>query len=392
MRYFKASTITIHLVAWLLFLILPFLFMRGQSEESAVLSFFLWPYYWQFILCYVCLFYLHTYVVFPRLFLQKKYILYCLSVLALLVSVYLIKPFDDLLRHQPNQLSEQSQTDIRPVIPAPHTSASPPKDGNFPPDFWSNSRPPSRGHRPRGEPPFRPGPGRRPVDITSLFIACMMLALGTAASTLHEWQTTQKRAVQAEADKANAELSFLKAQINPHFLFNTLNNIYSLAITNNENTATSIMKLSNIMRYVTNDAGQDFVLLQQEVDCIEDYLDLQRLRLSQHTKLAVSIEGDLENKQIAPLILMTFVENVFKYGISNHEPSVITITLEATENTIHFFCQNTIFSHPISSERAGIGLSNTRKRLAYLYPDKHTLTITEANKLFTVDLLLQIEP
>ena len=149
----------------------------------------------------------------------------------------------------------------------------------------------------------------------------MMVALSMAIKMTQQWRTTQQRALQAEADKAtaeadkaSAELSFLKAQINPHFLFNILNNIYSLAITQNENTASAILKLSNTMRYLTDEVKADYVPLKREVDYIQDYIDLQRLRLSKKVKLDFSVEGDLENKKIAPLILITFVENVLFSG------------------------------------------------------------------------------
>ncbi|PIQ21896.1 MAG: histidine kinase, partial [Cytophagales bacterium CG18_big_fil_WC_8_21_14_2_50_42_9] len=192
-----------------------------------------------------------------------------------------------------------------------------------------------------------------------------------------------------EADKATAELSFLKAQINPHFLFNTLNNIYSLAVMQSPNTATSIMKLSNIMRHVTDDVSEDFVSLSSEVTCIRDYIDLQKLRLSKNTQIDFSVSGNLEQKSIAPLILMTFIENVFKYGISNRHPAQINIKLKAEENLIQFSCQNQIFETSRNTERTGIGLANTRQRLAHLYPDKHTLNISSENNLFTVTLTLQ---
>jgi LytS/YehU family sensor histidine kinase len=218
----------------------------------------------------------------------------------------------------------------------------------------------------------------------------MIWSVSTALAIIKEWRTTLERAVRAEADKAQAELSFLKAQINPHFLFNTLNNIYSLAITKNENTSFAIMKLSNIMRYVTDDATHDFVSLQSEVDCISDYIDLQLLRLNKKTDVHFSVTGNTEDKQIAPLILITFVENVFKYGISNHEQSSVTIKLSADEKTIALFCQNKLFQTLRRIERAGIGLKNSRQRLEFLYPNKHLLNITTENGLYTVLLTLQV--
>ncbi|RZM01083.1 MAG: histidine kinase, partial [Pedobacter sp.] len=192
----------------------------------------------------------------------------------------------------------------------------------------------------------------------------------------------------AEAEKANAELSFLKAQINPHFLFNTLNNIYTLAITSSEHTADSIMKLSNIMRYVTDEVEEDFVELQNEVGCISNYIDLQRLRLGSKTSVSFTVQGDLSGKKIAPLLLMTFVENVFKYGISKQHQSDIDINLLVKPDTITFLCVNPIFERNEKLERTGIGLNNTRQRLKHLYPGKHILNIKDENNQFMVVLTL----
>lgn len=173
-------------------------------------------------------------------------------------------------------------------------------------------------------------------------------------------------------------------------MFNTLNNIYSLAVRQNENTAASIMKLSNIMRYVTDDVNRDFVSLQSEVECITDYIDLQRLRLSKKVQVDFSVAGNTEGKRIPPLVLMTFIENVFKYGISNHEPSTITIKLFAEEKSITFFCQNKLFATERKAERTGIGIINTRQRLEHIYPNRHLLNITTDDALYTVQLTLQV--
>jgi LytS/YehU family sensor histidine kinase len=205
-----------------------------------------------------------------------------------------------------------------------------------------------------------------------------------------EWKYTLQRMSQAEAEKARAELAFLKAQINPHFLFNTLNNIYSLALTKNDATPFAIMKLSNIMRYLTDDATHDYVALQSEVACISDYIELQRLRLNKKTEINFTVSGHLDEKQISPLILITFVENVFKYGISNHEPSPLTIEISAEDRTITLFCQNRIFNATRKVEREGIGISNTKQRLELLYRNKHLLNITTDKGLYTVLLTVHL--
>jgi LytS/YehU family sensor histidine kinase len=218
----------------------------------------------------------------------------------------------------------------------------------------------------------------------------MIMALSMAIKTVQQWQLTEQRAARAEADKTSAELSFLKAQINPHFLFNTLNNIYTLAAIKDDNAADSIMKLSNIMRYVTDDVIEDFVPLQSEIDCISDYIELQRLRIGNNTKVNFEVNGDPGRNKIAPLVMMTFIENVFKYGVSKHEPSDIDIRIDIHELNISFYCKNRIFGVKNSEyQRTGIGIKNTKQRLEHLYPGKHLLNISSQNNEYIVQLTLQ---
>jgi len=146
------------------------------------------------------------------------------------------------------------------------------------------------------------------------------------------------------------------------------------------------MKLSNIMRYVTDEVEEDAVPLQSEIDCVNDYIDLQKLRVGKSTAVNVAYEGDFKDKKIAPLILMTFIENVFKYGISKHKKASITIKLEADKGKLAFYCQNTIFENNASTRRKGIGIANTRQRLEHMYPGRHRLDINTDQGLFTVRL------
>jgi two-component system, LytTR family, sensor kinase len=386
-----------HLPGWLLFLAFPLLFMNGQTEGSSMGDPFLSWYYWQFCLFYIFLFYFHAYLLFPRLFLKRKYVAYAGTVVAILIGLYWLHPFGQLLRyHSGFGTSRQGNPPSSRIAPTP------------PPNFGSPSEPgpPMRPfeQRPSNREPGRMEPSSRrrgpsaggPFDITSFFICFIVMSLSAAFATTQQWRVTEQRAVQAEADKAQAEadrsqaeLSFLKAQINPHFLFNTLNNLYSLAVIGHEKTAESILKLSKIMRYVTDQTGYA-VSLEKESESLRDYVDLQRLRMVEPERVVFSVEGPLKNKSIAPLVLMTFVENAFKYGVSSIQPTPITIRLSTDEHSISFFCQNRMYAPPRDTERTGIGLSNTRKRLAQLYPDVYQLIISKENGLFTVQLILPI--
>jgi LytS/YehU family sensor histidine kinase len=234
----------------------------------------------------------------------------------------------------------------------------------------------------------RGGPSNR-VDIVSIFLAIVVLAMGFAVATAGKWRSTKQKLSEAEKDKLNAELSFLKAQINPHFLFNTLNNLYTLAVTKNEKTAEGIMGLSNIMRYVTDDATADFVPLQREIDCIKDFIELQKLRLNEKTQVEFTVSGNPEKKKIAPLLLMTFVENSFKYGTSNREPSPIKIHIDCDDKTILFSAENKTYSRSMNTERKGVGIENVKQRLQRLYRDDQQLLISDKDSSYTVQLTIK---
>jgi len=372
------SPAIVHISAWLIFLMLPFIAMPGPDGTQRIISVAASASYWISYILYIFLFYFNAYFLIPKLYLHKKYLLYAMGIVAVLVAIYFIKHLMDHPHIPSGYLAPRMPNNGSPPPgPPPGDSLRPPNNNMPPPGFGS-------------DPGRRGGGPTRPIDLFSIFLLSTIWAISTAMRIIQEWRETEKRAIKAEADKANAELSFLKAQINPHFLFNTLNNIYSLAVKQNENTAASIMKLSNIMRYVTDDVNQDFVSLESEVECITDYIDLQRLRLSKKVFVDFLVKGNTAGKKIPPLVLMTFVENVFKYGISNHEESAITIHVFAEEKNITFFCQNKIFSALRLVERTGIGIANTKQRLEHLYPNRHMLNITSDNGLYTVQLTIQV--
>ena len=331
-----------HVAGWLLFMAFPLLFINGGGENIDQFRLLASPYYWLFCASYILLFYGNALFLFPRFFLKKKYVLFGVITLVLLAGVYFLKPYDRLLRHTYSSRVAVQRPSPMAYGPTDHFMPRPPGGGPVPyPKGKDGNRP--FGPPPRDSRPPNPGPAPsplhpfRPVDSISFFIFVMIMALSTATKTIEQWQITEQRATQAEADKASAELSFLKAQINPHFLFNTLNNIYTLAVIKDDHAPDSIMKLSNIMRYVTDDVTEDFVPLGNEIGCINDYIELQRLRLGEKTTVHLDISGETDEKVIAPLILMTFIENVFKYGISKNKASVITVKIDVNENNISFF-------------------------------------------------------
>lgn len=191
-----------------------------------------------------------------------------------------------------------------------------------------------------------------------------------------------------EKSKIATELSYLKSQINPHFLFNTLNSIYSLAIVGSNNTADAVVKLSNMMRYVLNDANKDWVSLEQEISYISNYIELQKLRFANSVKIDFNVSGDLSGKVIAPLIIIPFIENSFKYGVNAEQNSSIIIDINSKSKMLEVRIWNKkVDFNESDSESTGIGIENTKNRLRLLYPNRHVLSIDDNSDFFEVILI-----
>jgi len=212
----------------------------------------------------------------------------------------------------------------------------------------------------------------------------LVFLLSVGIRVYGRWQT-------AEEEKYKAELSFLKAQINPHFLFNTLNGIYVLAIKKSENTAPAIMKLSSIMRFVISEAHQNFVSTENELKYISDYIDLQKMRLSNNIKIDFVIDAPNKNHKIAPLVLMPFIENAFKHGISTEENCVVKIHIKIVLETLDLLVENKKYKQSLKEEeKSGIGINNTKQRMEVLYPLKHELYISDGETQHIVKLKLNL--
>lgn len=179
------------------------------------------------------------------------------------------------------------------------------------------------------------------------------------------------------------ELDFLRAQVNPHFLFNTVNNIYSMVL-DNERAANSLLRLADLMRYTLYEAGNESVPLKRELEFINEYIDLERLRLPHHKTIHLEIKGDIKTQVIKPLILITFVENAIKHGINMTNGSAhADIKIEIKNNDLVLHCSNSVVA---DIQPEGLGLSNTLKRLSYYYADRHQYTQTTENGNYTVVL------
>ncbi len=218
-------------------------------------------------------------------------------------------------------------------------------------------------------------------------IAIILLSLPVLLS--QQWTKQNNQIISLEKEKAQAELDLLKQQINPHFLFNTLNNLYALSLQQSHKTPDSILQLSELMRYVIYKGKEEKVKLSDELKYIEDFMELQQMRLRKPLQLLFEKEIENEQQEIAPLLLIVFVENAFKHGIEPAEESAfLHLHLKATEEKIFFSCVNS-FEKENEKER-GIGLSNLQKRLELLYPGRYLLKAGIKNHTFKAELQIDL--
>ena len=225
-------------------------------------------------------------------------------------------------------------------------------------------------------------------------ISVLVLGISTAITVIQKWQKDNQERKELEKDKVSSELSFLKAQIQPHFFFNTLNNIYALTDTDPKLAGEAIHQLSGMMRRLLYDEQQGDKMLSQEIAFIKNYISLMRLRLTGIVKMNIDIPGNFHDMPLAPMILLPFVENAFKHGVSATQQSHIDIIIVQKDKILDVTVRNSIMKD--NSVRldtgSGIGLVNTRRRLDLLYPGKYTLDISEPDNAseYNVHLILDL--
>ena len=349
----KINRIIFHFTGSLLFLLLPIVFSPDFNSSFDLLL--THPFRRDFInnILLLIFFYCNYYLLIPDLFFKKKYILYAGATLIFYLIITLLPQF----------IIGPPQQAFRPDIPMnmpPLLGYSPPPKPLFPNYFFSETIP----------------------DFFQFLVVLIF-------SLMLRFNALLKR---TEKEKTMAELAYLKAQINPHFLFNSLNSIYALALEKSDLTATAVVKLSGIMRYIINEATTDFVPLKKEIDYIRDYIDLQKFRFENTVDISFNITGNLKHQTIAPLLLIPFVENAFKHGISPEEASVIEINIDIKNNSLSMKIYNKKLSVKTADEsQSKLGIKNTRMRLENLYAGQHSLKITEDASTYISELKIELK-
>lgn len=377
----KWLRIVIHFIAWLLFFSLPLIFEhrhhQGEHLESIIdWSFFRWP----VLLCdglLILLFYANYNLLIPRYFLKRKFWSY-FSIIAVCLIV-----FSALPNKWDNHEFDEAREDIE-AIEKFHSI-----NNNTPLTFaeWERMEKIEHFERERSW-GFASGPDHFFESSIFLFLLIWLMSSGLRMS--HFLTSIAVNIKEQEAERTKSELNLLKMQVNPHFLFNTLNNIYSLTLSKDDRAATAVLKLSELMRYQLEQSNYEKAPIEKEINFIQSYVELQRIRLSEKACIEFNCTEINYQMQIAPLVLITFIENAFKHGISSHEKNKIEIRISSTGTDLELIVKNSVFSNLNEEAPSGLGLENVKRRLHLIYPNKHTLNINQSSSTFEVSLKIDL--
>lgn len=363
MKVFERYQLVFHLVGWSLVFFLPVLMMPNSFYNRPEFSRFFTVQCFNNLALMVA-FYINLWVLVPRYLMKKRGDIFTIYIiLGFVITLFL----HWIWSHYYLRLHEFNLG--MPKMP--------------PPSDWKNRTYPNMPLPPRMMLPF---PQLMNATLTYFFSIIFSSSLALWQERLRNYDTQQ----QIMLEKVAAELAVLKLQVSPHFLFNTLNNIRWLARKKSENTEDAIIKLSQLLRYMLYQSESDKVPLAQELDYLQNYIELQKMRISGKNTAEFVFEGPIHLHTIEPLLFIPLVENAFKYGLHSIEESHILIKLFVDNRTLTFRTENRNFDHNFKEEdKTGIGLQNVKKRLALHYPEKHQLTITE-NGLFIVEVNIQL--
>lgn len=337
-------TIGRHFLFWLSFVL--FTLLNEGWEDNDTWIFHVAPQLLSNLVISLFLVYLNLYLLMPTLYQKQKYIAYSFSLFLLLIAGGLFIRFVAFRLWIPFERSQY----LAAFQPA---------------DFWILAR-----------------IVKNMVKLLPVIAVTMVLKL------MRNSYIEQKDLIEIESERFKSENHFLKAQLNPHFFFNTLNSLYSLVLDRSDNAPQIVLKLASLMSYMIYDSSQNKVLLSNEINHLKNYSELEQMRFIDRLDLSLVVSGDPEGKWIAPLLLLPFVENAFKHGIGNHS-GWITIDIKISGDRIYLKVENS-YSAKSKSALSGMGLNNVKRRLNLLYPSKHTLKTEQEVNFYLIDLKIDL--
>ena len=345
----------IYLVLWAMLFVAPLLsmYVHSVSDQNFVFEWSdLWI-VWPTFLVFLVLFLIHNFLLAPLLIYQQRRSLYfsIVTVIVVLFSVY------------------QCTT----------------KPRDFRPDFPKQEMRHEGPHHPHKHPPIFIGQH----DVIAVFILVLMFGMNVGIKGYFKHRGDQKKMKRLEHQNLEQQLEYLKYQINPHFFMNTLNNIHALVDIDPEKAKSTIVELSKMMRFILYEGDKHGVPLTREFEFIRTYLSLMRLRYTDKVKITVELPTEVPDKTVPPLMLISFIENAFKHGISYQRDSFIDIHVSVEQQRLRFLCHNSKADKP-NQEKGGVGLANVRQRLQLLYDNNFTLNIQDNPDTYHVELTIPL--
>ena len=377
----------IYLAVWGILFLAPLLSYYVRTANDSAISFD-WTeimMVWQHFGLYLLLFTIHNFLLAPLLVHQHKRLLY-FSAVAVIVVGFAIWQFT----HHPRFHDRKPPMEMRgdhPMMDEEHR----------PPQFGGSDDMPPKPHEGRHD--FKPHKQQRHVmmgerEIAAVIVLVLMFAANLGIKNYIRTRSDHKRLLALEKENLEQQLEYLKYQINPHFFMNTLNNIHALVDIDPEKAKDTILELSKMMRFVLYEGDKKGVPLSREFDFIRNYITLMKLRYTDKVSIAIDLPAEVPDKQIPPLMLITFIENAFKHGISYQHPSFIDVRVtlsdpSAPASRLSFTCRNSKADKP-NEEKGGVGLKNVKQRLNLLYDNNYTLNIKDETAVYNVELTIPL--
>ena len=381
----------IYLVLWALLFMAPVMSLAVRSANTGIdfdwsEIFTVWKQY----ALYFLVFLIHNHLMAPMLiYRQQRWRYLALSAAIIVIfQVYQCNHRPDFRQHRARRAMIEQIDHQRPPMPPEH------REGDFEP------RPDDHeGFEPRPDSPRRDGLRRErrqhpPLifgqhDLVSIIILVLMLGMNLGVKLYFKQRSDQKHLAQLERQNLEQQLEYLKYQINPHFFMNTLNNIHALVDIDPEKAKSTILELSKMMRFMLYEGNKSVVPLEREISFLQNYITLMKLRYTDKVRISVDIPTSLPNKEVPPLMFITFVENAFKHGVSYRQESFIDIAMAIDGDHLTFTCVNSRIPKE-EDKHGGVGLANVRQRLDLIYGQNYQLDIRDEQASYTVKLTLPL--
>lgn len=386
---------------WLLLYLSPLasLYMRMSSNPNITFSWHEILNAWEFNTVWLVLMLIHNFLLLPILILKRRTWKYLVLASALLISCtfasFLIRPGGPRFYDMDKRME---MSDCNYYICGESDSCHAPglcqKMEHDPKEDMC--RKPIHGGKPFPRPrynpeelrPISPVPMLGPGEAVAFFGGLLLMGMNLGVKLYFKTQEDREQQERLEKQDLERQLEYLRYQVNPHFFMNTLNNIHALVDINPERAKTTIVELSKMMRYILYEGDKKYIPVQREALFLNNYIELMRLRYSSRVSISLDMPEMMPDVMLPPLLLIIFVENAFKHGVSYAAPSFIDIKVEVTQDKLKFRCRNSRQEQKPDEKRkkGGVGLANARRRLDLLFPNRYNLEIKENDKEYDVQL------